>query len=85
MFQDLLVQLHDLVSGLEPWQQVLALVPAGCIGGDIARQALLKGARQVPPEEGGGDAILGFRQVFAGRARLKEHAGAAALPMRVDA
>ena len=29
MFQDLLVQLHDLVSGLEPWQQVLALVPAG--------------------------------------------------------
>lgn len=31
MFQDLLVQLHDLVSGLAPWQQVLALVPAGAI------------------------------------------------------
>ena len=31
MFQDLLVQLHDLVSGLEPWQQVLALVPAGAV------------------------------------------------------
>src|SRR5699024_32752 len=31
MFQDLLVQLHDLVSGLTPWQQVLALVPAGAI------------------------------------------------------
>ncbi|MGO1686173.1 MAG: hypothetical protein ACTHYR_14460 [Brachybacterium sp.] len=31
MFQDLLVQLHDLVSGLEPWQQVLALVPVGAI------------------------------------------------------
>lgn len=31
MFQDLLVQLHDLVSGLEPWQQVLALIPAGAI------------------------------------------------------
>lgn len=31
MFQDLLVQLHDLVSGLAPWQQVLALVPAGAV------------------------------------------------------
>lgn len=31
MFQDLLVQLHDLVSDLEPWQQVLALVPAGAV------------------------------------------------------
>lgn len=31
MFQDLLSQLHTLVSGLEPWQQVLALVPAGAI------------------------------------------------------
>lgn len=31
MFQDLLAQLHTLVSGLEPWQQVLALVPAGAI------------------------------------------------------
>src|SRR5699024_8082832 len=31
MFQDLLVQLHDLVSGLAPWQQVLAPVPAGAI------------------------------------------------------
>lgn len=31
MLQDLLVQLHDLVSGLEPWQQVLALVPVGAI------------------------------------------------------
>lgn len=31
MLQDLLAQLHTLVSGLEPWQQVLALVPAGAI------------------------------------------------------
>lgn len=31
MFQDLLVQLHSLVSGLEPWQQLLALVPVGAI------------------------------------------------------
>ncbi|ACU84216.1 hypothetical protein Bfae_03400 [Brachybacterium faecium DSM 4810] len=31
MFQDLLVSLHSLVSGLEPWQQLLALVPAGAI------------------------------------------------------
>lgn len=31
MFQDILAQLHALVSGLEPWQQVLALVPAGAI------------------------------------------------------
>lgn len=31
MLQDLLIQLHDLVSGLEPWQQVLALVPVGAI------------------------------------------------------
>lgn len=31
MIQDLFVQLTDLVSGLEPWQQVLALVPAGAI------------------------------------------------------
>ncbi|MGO2048624.1 hypothetical protein ACTXO9_11610 [Brachybacterium tyrofermentans] len=31
MFQDILAQLHTLVSGLEPWQQVLALVPAGAI------------------------------------------------------
>lgn len=31
MLQDLLVQLHDLVSGLAPWQQVLALVPVGAI------------------------------------------------------
>jgi len=31
MFQDLLAQLHTLVSGLEPWQQVLALVPVGAI------------------------------------------------------
>lgn len=31
MFQDFLAQLHTLVSGLEPWQQVLALVPAGAI------------------------------------------------------
>jgi hypothetical protein len=31
MIQDLPIQLHDLVSGLEPWQQVLALVPAGAI------------------------------------------------------
>ena len=31
MFQDLLAQLHTHVSGLEPWQQVLALVPAGAI------------------------------------------------------
>ena len=31
MFQDLLVQLHDLVSGLEPWQQLLALIPFGAI------------------------------------------------------
>ena len=31
MFQDLLVQLHALVSGLDPWQQLLALVPVGAI------------------------------------------------------
>ena len=31
MFQDLLIQLHALVSGLEPWQQLLALVPVGPI------------------------------------------------------
>ncbi|WP_193105027.1 hypothetical protein [Brachybacterium sp. FME24] len=31
MFQDLLAQLHSLVSDLEPWQQVLALVPVGAI------------------------------------------------------
>lgn len=31
MFQDLLAQLHALVSDLEPWQQVLALVPFGAI------------------------------------------------------
>lgn len=31
MLQDLLAQLHALVSDLEPWQQVLALVPAGAI------------------------------------------------------
>ena len=31
MFQDLLAQLHSLVSGLDPWQQLLALVPVGAI------------------------------------------------------
>lgn len=31
MFQDLISQLHTVVSGLEPWQQVLALVPVGAI------------------------------------------------------
>ncbi len=31
MFQDLLVQLHALVSGLDPWQQLLALVPVGAV------------------------------------------------------
>lgn len=31
MLQDLLVQLHSLVSDLAPWQQVLALVPVGAL------------------------------------------------------
>ena len=31
MFQDLFTQLTTFVSGLEPWQQVLALIPAGAI------------------------------------------------------
>lgn len=31
MFQDLLAQLHSLVSGLDPWQQLLALVRVGAI------------------------------------------------------
>ena len=31
MFQDLLAQLHTLVSGLDPWLQTLVLVPVGAI------------------------------------------------------
>lgn len=31
MFQDLLAQLHALVSDLDPWLQLLALIPVGAI------------------------------------------------------
>ena len=54
------------------------------LGGDIPGQHLLVGARQIPPELDGSDAVLPFGQVLSGSSCPQCHAGAACLTGGID-